>query len=1341
MGDPSNQAKAIFLAAIEEHRPGDWPAFLEQACAGDAALRAEVERLLRARAEMGSFHEAPRQTPTTADEEPSSVLESLAPELGPTALEQLQQALDAVSSYPLAEGPGSRIGAYKLLEQIGEGGFGIVFLAEQQEPLRRKVALKVLKPGMDTRQVVARFEAERQALALMDHPNIAHVFDGGATPTGRPYFVMELVKGVPLTRYCDHNELTVRQRLELFVSVCQAVQHAHQKGIIHRDLKPSNVLVTSHDGVPVVKVIDFGIAKATGQSLTDKTLFTHFAQMVGTPLYMSPEQAGMSGLDVDTRSDIYSLGVVLYELLTGTTPFDHQRLREVSYDELRRIIREEEPPRPSTRVSTLAQAGTTASAQRRSDPRGLSRLFRGELDWIVMRALEKDRNRRYESASAFAADVQRFLNDEPVLACPPSAGYRLRKFVRRNKGPVLAGSIFVLLLAVGIVGTTTGWVRAVRERNQKDAALRDVVEESKAKEEARQRAEQMGRQARQALNSTTHEMIEDLLGRQVRLTDRHRAFLKKVLAQHTAFAAARADDPAGRHAKAEGYFNVGQIRHSLGEFKEAEVAYREAAALQKKLADEFPTLAEYRYDLGLTYNNLGSLLDEIGRSKEAEKAYRDGLAIRRKLVADFPKRPEFRHELTASYNSLGRLLGDTGRLEEAEAAYRDALDISRKLVTEFPRQPEYCHDLAGSHSHLAVLLHRTGRPEAAVTACRAAVAVRKQMADNFPLVPDHQKDLIGTLANLGNLLRDAGPPKEAEAVFTEALALSKRLTADFPSRPEFRDELARLHSNLAILLNKTGRAKEAETACREAVALQKQLAADYPGRIESRLQLAKTCTTLSIVLLDVGRPVEAEAAQRDALALQKRLAAEFPERTDFRQDLALGWHNLATLLRNTGRPQDAEAAYRDAVTLQKKLVSDFPTRSDYRNELAGAYYNLAVLLHKAGRRKEAEAAWRSSLDLRRRLAVDCPTVPEYQEGLAATLTALATLLRVTDRPAEAEAAYREALKIGKRLTADFPKRADFRAGLGLTLNNMGVLLDHLRRHEEAESAYNQALALWKRLVNDFPSRTNFRQELARTSNNLGVALLALRRPREAESAHNEAVTQWKRLVADVPSRPDYRQELARSCDGLSNLLRATRRPKEAEAAWREALAVRRRMVADFPDIPDFQNELAGSLVNLAVLHRQRRELDAAVALLEEARPHHQAALKVNPENRTYRQFYRNNLLNLALSQVGQADHARAATTAEELSHCGFDAANDTYTAARFFCRCVTLAGKDPQLGLTERKELAQHYADRAMALLRRAVARGYQNAAQMRQDPELEPLRAREEYRKLLTELEGKAKE
>ncbi len=440
----ASNEEAIFHAVLALDDADQRSAYLDAACGNQPELRRRVEALIRRCAEAQGPLDRPLPTPVVTTDEAN------------------------------AEPPGTVIGPYKLLEQIGEGGFGIVFMAEQQGPIRRKVALKVLKPGMDTRQVIARFEAERQALALMDPPHIARVFDGGATAGGRPYFVMELVKGIPITDFCDQSQLTARQRLELFLSVCHAVQHAHQKGIIHRDLKPSNVLVTVHDGTPVVKVIDFGIAKATGQQLTDKTLCTGFGQMIGTPLYMSPEQAALSGLDVDTRSDIYALGVLLYELLTGTTPFDKERLREAGYDEMRRIIREEEPPRPSTRVSTLGPAAITLSTQRKSDPKRLSQLFRGELDWIVMKCLEKDRNRRYETANALARDLEHYLHDEAVDACPPSAAYRLRKFLRRNK-PALTIAGLALLILMTVAGSV-GWI--VRDRAARQAEITRQVRDS-----------------------------------------------------------------------------------------------------------------------------------------------------------------------------------------------------------------------------------------------------------------------------------------------------------------------------------------------------------------------------------------------------------------------------------------------------------------------------------------------------------------------------------------------------------------------------------------------------------------------------------------------------------------------------------------------------------------------------------------------------------------------------------------------------------------------------------------------------------------------------------------------
>jgi WD40 repeat protein/serine/threonine protein kinase len=466
MNAAPDPAKAIFLEAVENHAPEQWPAFLDAACTGQPELRREVEALLEAHGDAG----------TAAQPEPA---ERAAPrsDAGPRK--------------------GTVIGPYKLLEPIGEGGMGAVWMAQQTEPVKRVVALKLIKAGMDSKQVIARFEAERQALALMDHINIAKVFDGGTTASGLPYFVMELVKGVPLTKYCDEHRLTPKHRLELFVPVCQAIQHAHQKGIIHRDIKPSNVLVALYDGKPVPKVIDFGIAKATGQQLTDRTLVTGFGAVVGTLEYMSPEQAEVNQLDIDTRSDIYSLGVMLYELLTGTTPLEKKRLATGAMLEVLRLIREEEPPRPSMRLSESKQSLPSISAQRQTEPAKLTKLVRGELDWIVMKALDKDRNRRYETANSFALDIQRYLADEPVQACPPTVGYRLRKFVRRNKAWVGMATLMatVLLLATAVSATLAIWAReaegiAREERSNAETLART---EAAARTQATERAEDLAR--------------------------------------------------------------------------------------------------------------------------------------------------------------------------------------------------------------------------------------------------------------------------------------------------------------------------------------------------------------------------------------------------------------------------------------------------------------------------------------------------------------------------------------------------------------------------------------------------------------------------------------------------------------------------------------------------------------------------------------------------------------------------------------------------------------------------------------------------------------------------------
>lgn len=496
MSTPYLDEKSVFNTARKIGDEAARESYLKLACSDDAEALERIRKLLKAHQEDRDFLDCP---PTGAESR------------GYTS--------------SISESTGSVIGPYKLLQEIGHGGMGVVYMAEQTEPVERRVALKIIKPGMDTRQVIARFEAERQALAIMDHPNIAKVLDAGTTDSGRPYFVMELVKGMPITQYCDENQLTPRERLELLLPVCRAVQHAHQKGVIHRDLKPSNVLVADYDDRAVPKVIDFGVAKAINHRLTEKTMFTELGQVVGTIEYMSPEQAKLNQLDIDTRSDIYSLGVLLYELLTGLTPFDRERLRNAAFDELLRIIREEEPPRPSVRLSA-SDALPSIATSRRIDPKKLSTFVRGELDWIVMKALEKDRTRRYETANSLAEDIQRYLDGEALTACPPSVTYRFRKFATRHKSMIATTVCIALVLVTGLIGT--GWqayvaTQEANKRRNAEESLRLATEQRMAAEAAREEAEVQRRMALAAKMEAEKQRLMAEDQRQIAILEREKA--------------------------------------------------------------------------------------------------------------------------------------------------------------------------------------------------------------------------------------------------------------------------------------------------------------------------------------------------------------------------------------------------------------------------------------------------------------------------------------------------------------------------------------------------------------------------------------------------------------------------------------------------------------------------------------------------------------------------------------------------------------------------------------------------------------------------------------------------
>lgn len=854
MNELHSKAKTIFLEAIGQESPDSLLAFLEVACAGDPALRAAVDQLLRAHGQAGNFLGGLSE-PATKDDSAHT------------------------------ERPGTTIGPYKIVEQIGEGGFGIVFLAQQQQPVRRNVALKVLKPGMDSRHVIARFEAERQALALMDHPHIARVLDAGQTQSGRPYFVMELVKGIPITRYCDQQRLTPRERLELFLPVCMAVQHAHQKGIIHRDLKPNNVLVASYDGRPLPKVIDFGVAKALGQQLTDRTLVTGFGGIIGTLEYMSPEQAEFNARDVDTRADIYSLGVLLYELLTGSTPLTKERLNQAAVSEVLRLIREDEPPKPSTRISDSKDSLALVSAQRKLEPARLTREVRGELDWIVMKCLEKDRARRYETANGLARDIERYLHDEPVEASPPSGMYRLRKFTRKHRKWLGTATAFMLLLAVG-AAVSTG--QALRAR----AAERQAVTARDAQAEQLELAKQAEARAQAVL-----KFFQDKVLSAVRPKGQEGGLGKDA----TIRAALDQAEPEIAASFANQPLVEASIRNTLG------VSYWYLDANEIALRQQERALELRRQVFGPEHpetvgamNDVAIILHTLGRFDEAHKLFAEAVEVKRRTLG--PEDPV----TLRSVNNLANILAEQGDFEEAIKLTEETMQIQRRV-----EGPENIFTLRSTYN-LAIMLRHAGEIERAGKLFDEALRVLTRVYSS-----DHQ-DTLRVMNEYAEFLLDQGERAEAQKILETTLEAKRRVLGDT------HIETLIAMADLADALRANGQVEKASKLAAEAAELHRRICGpEHPQTVVAQ-------TILANVYRDQGKFSESRKLYGDTLALARRILGPKTPETQHLMD-AFAWM-LATA---------TDPAFRDApraIELAKEAVDYAPKHANYWSTLGVAYY-------------------------------------------------------------------------------------------------------------------------------------------------------------------------------------------------------------------------------------------------------------------------------------------------------------------------------------------------------------------------------------------------------------------
>ncbi|MFO0845054.1 MAG: serine/threonine-protein kinase [Gemmataceae bacterium] len=1179
---------------------------------------------------------------------------------------------------------------YEILGELGRGAMGVVYKA-LQVGLKRVVALKmILSGGHASAAEVVRFRTEAEAVARLQHPYIVQVFEIGEH-RGLPFFSLEFVDGGCLADRVLDDAMPLRQAAEVVLKLAEGMACAHENGIIHRDLKPANVLMT-RDGDP--KITDFGLAK----KLEEDSGATRAGAIMGTPSYMAPEQAEGRVDLVGPHSDIYALGAILYDLITGRPPF-----------------------RGATLMETLTQV-------RANDPVPPARLhpkMPRDLETITLKCLLKEPKKRYHTARDLAEDLRRFLAGEPILARPVSSLERAWKWCKRR--PTAAALVAVSALSLVLMaGGGVAYAQSEKRRAEEADRLR---KEANAQ---RDRAEGHFRQAREAVDQMLSRVGQEQLGYEPRMEQVRRDLLEKAASFYERFLEAEGDDPAVRQEAAMAARKVGDVRGMLGQGKEAENAYRRSLQLLDPLVEEHPEVPSYRQDLAAACNNLANLLRDSRRLAEAEPLNERATQLLRVLADELPGEPVWRRELASAYYNRALLDEARGKPVPAAMACRTALNLQQRLITDSPNEAQSRGEAARTWTVLG-RLRSASHPVEAEQAMGEAMKLLEQLAREMPRNARVREDLLVATVLLGDLLRNTRPD-EAGPLLRRAVDVGEKLVADFPTVPDYKQKLAGARNNLGLWQLADNRRAAALTSFEKALALKQRLADNFPNQPVYQRDLAGTEANLGLQLVTAGLAADAAPLYRRAADALRALVRDHPGHPADERELALALVGLASV-----EPASAEKSLREALAIQERLVKADPRSREYLADRAASRASLAAILLSRGLHPEAEALLALAEVDYRELMRHYPDEPVYRFSLASARINQGELWRTASPPRPgAEPALREAGTLLGALAKSFPGQARFAREQAKALHDLGLLLTDTRRYAEAEATHNQALTLRTSLADQFKEEPAYRQDLAASHAALAVAQTYRNSLQAAEKNFGQAIGLLRRLVERQPAEVGYGGDLAKQLQNHARLLHGLGRDDDAAQQWRQAVSVRESVAKQQPASAQLRADVGDACQQLAQALLEYRRWDEAITSYQDAARNLRQALKLAPGSDALGPAIFRCLAGAAEACLGKRDHAAAARAVTEALEAAPGSLGLYPLAASALARCAGLAAADPTLDEAKRKVIAKGYADRAMVLLNKAVAGGYKDVPTLSKGKEFEALRERDDFKKLLAEMAKK---